>query len=317
MDSDILIKIKRYGFYALVAVGLIILFFLIRPSGSLQTTGNTGSGEYTAGSLKYDYALDGSMAIPEFAPAPSQDSSKSETNTDEAVVDRKVIRNGTLSLLVKKTEEAANQIKSFAKDLGGFVDNANIYEVSDTSKGGTVTIRVPAVKFDEAINRIKGLAIKVENEEINVQDVTDQFVDLEARLKNLKAAEEQYLAVLKQAYKVEDILKVHERLTDVRDSIERLAGRIQYLSRQVDMSSITVSLTEEADVKVFGIIWRPLTNLKQAFRSMLEGLADYVDAVVGFILSLPVLILWLATVIAGLWVALRIFRFVKAKFFSL
>ena len=318
--DNIVSKIKKYGLYVLVALGLIVLGLWIGSSGSYQANTDFGSRNYVGGSSASNYALDGSIAVPEYASAPSaampSQSSKSETSSAGEVVDRKVIRNGSLSLLVKKTEEAANQIKSFAKDLGGFVENANIYEVSDTSKEGTVTIRVPADKFDATINRIKELAIRVESEEINAQDVTEMFVDLEAQLKNLKAAEAQYLVVLKQAYKVEDILKVHERLTVVRDSIERLEGRLKYLSSQVDMSSITVSLTEEADVQVFGIIWRPLTSLKQAFRDMLEGLTGYVDSIIGFIFSLPVLILWLVTIIAGLWVVLKVFRFVKAKFFS-
>ena len=314
MNNDFILKIKKYGLYMLAAVGLIVLVILVGSSGSsYQSNTDLGLRDYTGGSPTY--------VVSEFTSSPSaaalpRSSSKGTTSAGGEVTDRKVIRNGSLSLLVKKAEEAVDRIKSFAKDLGGFVENANVYEISDTSKEGSVTIRVPADKFDEAIKRIKELAVKVENEDINARDITEEFVDLEAQLKNLKATEAQYLEVLKQAYKVEDILKVHERLNDVRGDIERLEGRVKYLSRQVDMSSITVSLTEEADVEIFGIRWRPLANLKQALRGMLEGLTGYVDILISFVFSLPVLILWLATLTAGLWVILRVFRFVKARFFS-
>ena len=82
------------------------------------------------------------------------------------------------------------------------------------------------------------------------------------------------------------------------------------------MSAIIVYLTEEADVTVLGITWRPLFTVKQAFRGMLEGLAGFVDSAVGFVFFLPVLVLWLAVAVAALWVARKAFRFVKTKFFS-
>ena len=220
------------------------------------------------------------------------------------LAERKVLRNGSLSLLVKKAEEASKAIQDIADRLSGFVQSAQVYEVSSGVQSGSVTIRVPSDYFDEAIGEIKKLAVKVERESATAQDVTEQFVDLEARLKNLRAEETQYLEIMKRASTVQDTLTVSQRLYDVR-------GRIE----QIDMSVITVSLTEEADVEVFGIQWRPLYAVKRAFRNMISGLATSVDFIVSIIFFLPVILLWaLLIVLAGalLW---RLIRWVQRKFF--
>ena len=175
---------------------------------------------------------------------------------------------------------------------------------------------MPADSFDEALAQIKTLAIKVDKESANATDITEVFVDLEARLKTLKAQEAQYLKILDQAKTVKDILSVSTDLGYIRSDIERLEGKIRFLSSEVDMSSITVSLTEEADVQLFGIRWRPLFVLKQAVRNMLSGLSGYADSMITFIFLLPTLLLWLATFVAGLWLARKAYRWVKYKFFA-
>ncbi|KKU52751.1 MAG: hypothetical protein A3G60_00635 [Candidatus Ryanbacteria bacterium RIFCSPLOWO2_12_FULL_47_9c] len=231
------------------------------------------------------------------------------------LAERKVLRNGSLSLLVKKAEEASKAIQDIADRLSGFVQSAQVYEVSSGVQSGSVTIRVPSDYFDEAIGEIKKLAVKVERESATAQDVTEQFVDLEARLKNLRAEETQYLEIMKRASTVQDTLTVSQRLYDVRGRIEQIEGQLKYLTEQIDMSVITVSLTEEADVEVFGIQWRPLYAVKRAFRNMISGLATSVDFIVSIIFFLPVILLWaLLIVLAGalLW---RLIRWVQRKFF--
>src|SRR3989338_1537419 len=231
------------------------------------------------------------------------------------LANRKFVRNGSLSLLVKKAEEASKAIQDIADRLSGFVQSAQVYEVSSGVQSGSVTIRVPSDYFDEAIGEIKKLAVKVERESATAQDVTEQFVDLEARLKNLRAEETQYLEIMKRASTVQDTLTVSQRLYDVRGRIEQIEGQLKYLTEQIDMSVITVSLTEEADVEVFGIQWRPLYAVKRAVRNMISGLATSVDFIVSIIFFLPVILLWaLLIVLAGalLW---RLIRWVQRKFF--
>jgi hypothetical protein len=232
------------------------------------------------------------------------------------LTERKVIKNGNLDIIVAKAEETAEKLKAIATQYNGFVNAANIYEVTDGIKSGSVTLRVPADQFDAAVREIKKLAIKVNRENINASDVTEQFVDLEARLKNLRAGEDQFLGIMKRATTVDETLRVQNQLVSIRGQIEQIQGQLTYLSRQVDMSSIVVSLTTEADVEVFGIRWRPLFVIKQAFRSMLTGLTGYVDTMVRFILYIPIILIWIATFVIVGAIGWRVFRWTRRKFFS-
>jgi len=233
---------------------------------------------------------------------------------------RSVIKNGFLSLLVKKAEEQAKEIAKIAENNNGFVENSNIYEVSDGIKNGSIAIRVPEDKFSAVMDEIKEIAVKVESEQINSTDVTDQLVDFDARLKNLIVSEERFLEILKKADTVEDILSVQKILNDVRGQIERLEAQLKNLSGRVSMSSISVSLTSEPDVQVFGIIWRPLYIAKQAVRDGLFDLRAYTDGLTRFIIRLPVLILKLATYFIGLFIVFLIgrkfYRWTRKKFFA-
>lgn len=323
-------KIKKLAVTGLKALGifaLVWLAFQLAQGKSLWSGGTTDETQTNYNDSGYsgtrDYDVSDSFAPTPAASMPgssgsalSSNKSAEKTSNATAVAPRQVVKDGSLELLVKKAEATAEKIKAIAAELDGFVDDIDIKNVSETSKSGTVVIRVPADNFDEALVKIKELAIKVDKESASATDVTEVFVDLEARMKNLKAEEAQYLKILDQAKKIEDILNVSSQLGSVRGEIERLEGKIKYLSGQVDMSSITVSLTEEADVQFFGIRWRPLFVLKQAVRDMFAGLSGYADSMIALIFFLPTLLLWLVTLVAVLWVARKIYRFVKHKFFS-
>ncbi len=245
------------------------------------------------------------------------DESPGTTELDEGeLTQRKIIRNGTLQLLVKKAEETAQEIKSISEKLNGFVSESYVYEVSQGTKSGNITIRVPADKFDTAMEGIKKLAVRVEKETINAKDVTEEFVDLEARLKNLRAEEEQYLGIMKQARTVEDTLKVTAKLSQVRGQIERIQGQLKYLSDKIDMATITANLTSEADVELFGIHWRPLFVVKQSFRNMLNSLTGYIDTIIAFLFVLPAILLWLITAVIVLFAGHKIIRWLWQKFFA-
>jgi len=262
-------------------------------------------GVYSGEGVAIDYSKN--IIRPEPIPNPS---------TPELPQDKKIIRNGSLSVLVKDSEKVVNEITGVTESFKGFVENVSLYEYTEGVKSGYMTIRVPAESFFDVMNVIKGLAVKVENENVNTNDVTAEYVDLEANLKNLKAEEGQYQKIMDSAKSIEDILKVSERLSNVRNRIERLEGQLNLLSRQVSMSTISVSLTAEKQVKVFGIVWRPLTVIKQAFRDMLAGFVDLINWVINLVFKLPILILKLAIIVlivVGVWKVLmwgrrRMFR---------
>ncbi len=319
--SGFLQKIKQLGFYKLgffaiigIAVVLLLGSVVLSSLNSTRSIGTVG----ISGSITNPLSAP-SYSVTDFFEAPS---AKKGSIAPQAVraeegqlTQRKIIKDGLLSLLVKKVEDSIQNIQALAKTMGGFVGSLQVYEASDGTKSGNITIRVPADRFEEALAAVKNFAVKVERENVTAQDVTETFIDLEARLKNLEAQEIQYLEILKRAFSIEDILNVQQRLGDVRGQIEQIQGQIQFLSRQVDMSTITVSMISEADIQVLGIRWRPLFVVKQSFYNMMSGLAGYVDSMIAFIFFLPRLILWLATIFFLIYICWRIIKWLRQKFF--
>ena len=235
--------------------------------------------------------------------------------TEDADKGRKTIRTSSLELVVAKPAEAAEKIRALAERVGGFLDSSEIRGDRDIS-GGSLTIRVPAARFEDALSEIRKLGLRVESERIEGQDVTRQYVDQDANLRNLRAEEGQYLAILKQAKTVKDTLEVSEKLSAVRGQIEQQQAEFHALSKQIETVAITVSLRAEAEARVFGLNWRPLYQAKLAFRDGLDGLATYASTMIAIVFFLPTIMLWLATIVAGGVVGWRVLRWVARRFFG-
>lgn len=128
------------------------------------------------------------------------------------------------------------------------------------------------------------------------QDVTRQYVDDEARLRNLRAQKQQYLGILRKAATVKDTLEVSDKLNQVRGAIEEKQAEFAALSKRVATVALNISLRAEADAQVFGLHWRPLYQLKSAAREGLNGLGDYAASMTFFAFYLPTIALWLFTI---------------------
>jgi hypothetical protein len=304
---------------ALAVLFVFAVFFLV----SLLSSGVNG---------KNSFSLNSGATSPMVAPSPyvggydivgdsytpqmGQEMGQALRTTETGVVispDRKVIQSASFSMVVNKTREAVEQIKSVAKKWNGFVEYANIYETGDNRTAGSITIRVPSKNLDDALREVRATAIKITHENVNTQDVTKQFVDLEARLHNFKAQEEQYLLILKRAEKISDILSVTQSLSSVRENIERLQAEMNYLSAQIDMASISVELTAEADVKIFGVVWNPMQEIKLALNNLIESLVQFINGLISFIFFIPALVLWLLLVWLGGWAIWKVARKLKNR----
>lgn len=187
--------------------------------------------------------------------------------------ERLVIKTASLSLLVKEVRESVDRTKKLAAELAGFVVNVNV-SVIDEKKGtlqATVTIRVPDEKFDEALNILKKDALKVTSEQTSGQDVTEEYTDLQSRLRNLEATESQLLKIMERAGEIKDVLAVQTELTQVREQIETTKGRIKFLEESAALSSITAYFaTEEEELPIVEEHWRPLATAKAALRSLVS-----------------------------------------------
>lgn len=193
---------------------------------SIVVTGKAGGG--------------GVAVTPGLAQPETSQASPAGQNLD---TERKIVRTANMALVVEDVPATIVQISAMAVKFTGFVVSSNV--LGDKERMfGNISIRIPAERFDEVMNALRALAIQVSSETTNSQDVTEEFVDLNARLKNLQATEAQLLLILQKADKVTDILAVQRELSNVRSQIEQTKGRIQFLERTSATSLINVSLQQ-------------------------------------------------------------------------
>ena len=228
--------------------------------------------------------------------------------------DRKLVRTESLGFVVKTPAETAEKIVQIAQGAGGFLVTSNVNGGADATSA-LLNIRVPADKFGEVRAQIRKLSSRVESESIDAQDVTKQYVDQEARLRNLRAQEQQYLGILRKAATVKDTLEVSDKLNEVRGAIEERQAEFEALSKQVETVAINVTLRAEADAQVFGLNWRPLYQLKIAAREGLAGFGEYAASMTVFVFYLPTILLWLFTILAGAAVGWRILKRAARRLF--
>jgi hypothetical protein len=241
-----------------------------------------------------------------YAPAPPRDYQQTGGQT-AAEVDQKIIKNGSLQMVVKSVSEGIDRIGALAGDKGGFVQNSSVTERGDGTHYGQISVRVPAKDFETAMNEIQALAALVKNESASGQDVTEQYTDLESQLRNAQAQEQTYLRVLEKANTVEDILKVQQRLGDIRGTIESLQGRLKYLENVTSYSTISVSLEEEPVVRLPTKEFRPGDAVKQAVQSLVSSAQKTLIAVIwivivggGLLLPWALLALIIVLIVRGL-----------------
>ncbi|HEV8368643.1 MAG TPA: DUF4349 domain-containing protein [Pyrinomonadaceae bacterium] len=173
----------------------------------------------------------------------------------EAAIDRKIIRNADLTIEVNSTTEAQQNVTAIAEAHGGFVvtSEAKQRENADPAKRTVdvkLVVRVPSNQFSTALDQIEKLATNLPQRNVSGQDVTEEFIDLEARIRTQKALELQFLEIMKQAKKVEDALEVQRQIADVRTEIEKLEGRKRFLESKSSLSTITVNIQTPVPIVV-------------------------------------------------------------------
>jgi len=232
-------------------------------------------------------------------------------------VERKIIYNVAMHLIVKDTDEAFAGIQRLAKEMGGFVSESNVWR-EDTFRRGTITIRVPVGQLDDALAQLRALALDVESENIDSQDVTEEYVDLEARLTNERRTEAELLELLEsrsETGKTQDILEVHRELSNVRAQIEQIQGRMRYLENLSDMATVRITVTPDALLQPIDVAgWRPQGTARDAIRMLLRTLQFFADAaIVFFLYILPTLIVIAIPVVALILLIRAIWRRVRRK----
>ena len=226
--------------------------------------------------------------------------------------ERQVIQTIDMSLLVDDPGQAAEQASAIAAKYRGYVENSQVGRAGSGSSA-QVTLRVPSVSVEEARLALRRLAKKVEEEKASANDVTAQVADVDATLRNYRAEEQQYLAIMQRSGSVKDTLEVAQRLAEVRGRIERTEAQLKLMSRQVEMATIHVSLRAEAIVSPAEIKWLP--NFRAAWRDAAESMAAYLATLTAMVLYMPVVLAWVATILFLLVIGWRVSRWVWMRWF--
>ncbi|CRH88956.1 Uncharacterised protein [Chlamydia trachomatis] len=219
-----------------------------------------------------------------------EEAAEKEGMTDE----RKVIHQAQLELKVKNLEKAQMKIENKVAEYGGYVVESNVYREDEELVEGTITVRVPEAHFQDFLTDSEGEASEVVGRNVTGQDVTEQYVDLKARLKSKRAVEERLLAFMKDAEKTEDLLKISADLAVVQEEIEQLTGQIKYLENQTSYSTVTITLSQDRIV-VPGIDNKELNTWERTKKQLATSANLLLKAGSGIIVfiigNLPILII--------------------------
>ena len=237
----------------------------------------------SADKMGEEYAAMADEAFMEPAPPPEQSRLSEEPQTIK--VEHKIIKESWIRFEVNKYAEAMVDIKGMVNKHSGYISQEN-ESSSDYSLNNNLSIRVPAENFDALVEELVSVAVKVDNKNINARDVTEEFIDIEARLNTKREVEKRYMSLLNDAKSITDILAVEEKLRVIREEIEAKEGRLKYLNDQVSLSTIHLDvyqkLTFEQGFKFFKKIG---SALKGGWKGLLKVL-------VGLIYIWPLLIIF-------------------------
>jgi uncharacterized coiled-coil protein SlyX len=177
---------------------------------------------------------------------------------------RMIIKNAELSLLMEDVGSGIDRVTQVADDTFGYILSSRTW-YQGSFQYATITIGVPVDEFENALRRLRGMAIKVQNETASGTDVSDQYVDLESRLRNLEATEARIRSFLEQAMTVEESLRINQQLTEISAQIEEVKGRMNYLKDRAAYSTITVHLQPEVPTPTpVPNVWRPGKTFRRA-----------------------------------------------------
>lgn len=279
----------------LLVPAVISLALLLAACGASQIFSNVGT------------ELDGGGG----APAPAEDMSGEESRDQgaggdavdggfAALVEQRVIKTGEVTIEVDNVGAALGQVRALATSLGGYVGGS---QAGTLDERATLTLRIPADRFDDALARIHELDAEVIAEATREQDVTTQIVDLEARIENLEASEATYRELVARATEIEDILAVQTRLDDVRGQIEQLRAQLESVTGQADLSTLTVTIVPAA---------APVTAQTEEWDPGAQ-VAAAVAALLGVGQGVMTALIWLAVVVLPIALIIGVIAFVLLR----
>jgi len=294
-------KYKVIALLALVMIALLATGCMGVPAASTSNSASVKGIVVTSenyGKVSQDTRLGytGSSVAPMAVPT----AARSGSGSDSAVTDTKIIKTAYLSLEVKDVTGTVESLKAIAAQKGGYITSTNVQKNYKDSLSGTVVLRVQQAEFENTLIGVKALGT-VKSASTQGEDVTEEYVDLQAQKTSYENQLAQYNAIMKQSTKVEDIIKVQEQIDRVQTELNRLEGKLKYLNSRIDMSTITVNLQEPEPVGG--------DSGHNFIATLNEGIAGFfgmIDAIIVFLFTIIPLI-----IIGG--IGYGIYRYYKGK----
>ncbi len=288
----------------------VVLVLLL--SGLLVLMASCSSSE-----SKKDVQMESSSTSQDKLITEQENNAKTEELADEQSemipTNRKIIHRAELQLNVKNLENTQLTIEKKVSEYGGYIVESNVHRESEESISARLTVRIPEQHFQKFLTDAEGEAAEVLNRNVTGEDVTEQYIDLESRVKSKRTVEKRLLEFMGKAEKTEDLLKISSDLSNVQEEIELIVGKMKYLENQTSFSTIEIAMYENS-VIVPGLDNNNLDTWEKT-KKQLATSTNFIFAagsglIVFFIGNLPVLILLL---LVGIGIYFGIKRMKKPK----
>jgi Domain of unknown function (DUF4349) len=242
-----------------------------------------GAAATPAPSESYAYAAATSAPAATEAPASTTNGSNS---VDATTVERLIIKNANLSLVVDNPLDTMQTITHLAEGVGGYVVSTNTFQANfngQLSDEAQMVVRVPSDKLTPVLDQIRHLAVEIKSENISGQDVTADYVDAQSRLTNLEAKEKQLQTILEQTTDADAVIKVFDKLSETREQIELIKGQMKYYKEAAAFSAITLDLIPNVVAQPLVIAgWQPEGTAKDSIETLVRILQGLIDLVIQF-----------------------------------
>ncbi len=227
----------------------------------------------------------------------------------ENVIRRMIIRNANITLQVNDINHSLDAITNLANTSGGYVVNSNISQNAG-STWGEISIRVPAEGLNNVLKQLKSLATHVTQESISGEDITQQYVNLQSQLENLQKSKSQLEKIMLGATKTEDVLKVHQQLSDTQGQIDVLEGQIKYYKESVALSLISITLNMSPTIQnEYQSQWRIVEAFKSSYVDLVNGLRSFTYSLIQIMVYfLPLAVLWGCVCFVIYWIGKKIYK---------
>jgi|GEM_PF-3750516 len=314
MDTGIFHGFSRFRFLAISSIGIALALTLCSCSSRRYTATESRTGDMMGspgmkGSMGGEGmpgmgapGMKGMGGMETSTPPPPTDSvAMSSTYSNFSLL---VIKTAELRVEAKHIDTAVNKAIFVVKSVGGFVESSSYNRSPDEKdSSANLTLRVPSSTFEGVITRLGDIG-KTVSKSVTGEDVTEQVFDIEARLRNKRAEEAQYVEIMQKAKRIPDIISVSNELFRVREEIEKLQGRVKFLRSSADMSTISLTLTKPSEPSQPGIS----NSFKNAWKSLVHTSITLFAGLIWIFVYAPI---WLALAII-IWLVRRKLTSIKS-----